>query len=143
MAYVEGDLGKKINELMDKSNEKFDEGNYKESIELLELAWSCIPGDKNKYDESFLIVWGILDISILIKDTKTMNIWVERIFKADPERVDDGEREMWAGKVAFESENKEKAIYYFDIANKKSKGRCFDSEEDSKYKKFFIKEKCR
>lgn len=143
MACVEGDLGKKINELMEKSNEKYDEGNYKQSIELLKTAWDFIPEDKNKYDESSLIVWGILDIAILVNDIETMNSWVEKIFKADPERGDFGEREMWAGKVAFESGNKEKAMHYFDVANKKSRGRCFSSEGDFKYKEFFIKEKCK
>ena len=140
MAYVEGKLGKRIQELMDQSNEKYDEGRYKESINLLVEAWDSLPNGKNEYDESFLIIWGILDIAILIKDVEIMNQWVDKIFNAHPERGDSGEREMWAGRIAFECGDKEKAKVYFEIANKKSTGRCF-GDGDDEYKKFFIKGK--
>ncbi|MBQ2983025.1 MAG: hypothetical protein IJD58_13065 [Lachnospiraceae bacterium] len=133
MAYVEGELGDKIQELMDESNEQYDNGEYKKSIDLLIEAWNELPNDKVQYDESFLIIWGILDIAIHINDIETMNQWVDKIFIADPGRGDTGEREMWAGRVAYESNNIEKAKGYFEIANKKSRGRCF-GEEDGKYK---------
>ncbi|MFS0881491.1 hypothetical protein AB3M95_15950 [Metabacillus niabensis] len=60
MAYVTGEKGAYIQELMDKSNEEFDKGNLEESVLLLEQAWGELPNDKVIYDESFLI----LDISI-------------------------------------------------------------------------------
>lgn len=135
MAYVEGVLGEKIQEMMDESNNQFDLGNYEASIKMLIDAWDELPDDKNQYDESFLIVWGILDIAIHIKDINIMNQWVDKIFSADPERGDTGEREMWAGRVAFESNNMEKALEYFKVADKKSRGRCFGTKDD-KYKKF-------
>lgn len=135
MAYVEGELGKKIQELMDESNKQYDEGNYEKAIEELIKAWNVLPGEKNEYDESFLIVWGILDISILIKKVDLMNEWVDKIFYADPGRGDTGEREMWAGRVAYESGDENKAIEYFKIADKKSHGRCFGNK-DKKYKDF-------
>ncbi len=61
-----------------------------------------MPNDKVQYDESFLIIWGILEISIQINEIDIMNQWVDKIFIADPERGDTGEREMWAGRVAYE-----------------------------------------
>ncbi len=135
MAYVAGENGVYIQELMDKSNEEFDKGNLDESVFLLEQAWKELPDDKVIYDESFLIIWGILDISIVLNDVERMKKWVDKIFVANPERGDTGERELWAGKVAYEVGDFSKAREYLEIANKKSKGRCF-SAEDGKYLKF-------
>lgn len=135
MAYVAGENGAYIQELIDKSNEEFDKGNLDESVFLLEQAWKELPDDKVIYDESFLIIWGILDISIVLNDVERMKKWVDKIFVADPERGDTGERELWAGKVAYEVGDFSKAREYLEIANKKSKGRCF-SAEDGKYLKF-------
>ncbi|WP_226545234.1 hypothetical protein [Bacillus thuringiensis] len=135
MAYVAGENGVYIQELMDKSNEEFDKGNLDESVFLLEQAWKELPDDKVIYDESFLIIWGILDISIVLNDVERMKKWVDKIFVADPERGDTGERELWAGKVAYEVGDFSKAREYLEVANQKSKGRCF-STEDGKYLKF-------
>jgi tetratricopeptide (TPR) repeat protein len=133
MACVEGILGKKIEALMEESNELWESKEYKESINKLVQAWELLPNDKNQYEESYHIVWGILDISILIHDIETMNKWVDKILYADPERFDDGEKEMWVGKVAFESGDFEKAKEYFRIASKKSGGRCFREERKEYY----------
>ena len=135
MAYVAGELGKEIQNLMDDSNKKYDDAKYNEAIDLLIKAWDLLPNNKNEYDESFLIVWGILNISIQIKNIDIMNSWVNKIFDADPERGDTGERDMWAGRVAYESGNLDKAKEYLEIAEKKSGGRCFGNK-DKKYKDY-------
>jgi hypothetical protein len=132
MAYVDGDKGQYIKELMETSDEEWRKGNKEYSISLLEKAWDELPEDKYVYDESFLIIWYILMSAIEINDIITMNKWVDEIFLCDLERGDTGEREYWAGKVAYANENFVKAKEYFLIANKKSKGRCFD-EKDKKY----------
>ncbi|GGA28691.1 hypothetical protein [Psychrobacillus lasiicapitis] len=64
-----------------------------------------------------------------------MKKWVDNIFVTDPARGDKGERELWAGKVAYELGDLAKAKEYLDTANKKSRGRDF-GEEDEKYLKF-------
>ncbi|WP_204251713.1 hypothetical protein [Flavobacterium ginsenosidimutans] len=135
MASLKGILGKEIEDLIQESHHLFDKKDYKKSIDVLIKAWDKLPEDKNQYDESFYIVSYILDTALFIKDIQTMNEWVDKIFYADPERGDYGQREMWAGKVAFESNQKEKALEYFKIANKKSKGRLF-SGENAIYKDF-------
>lgn len=140
MAYVEGEKGLYIQKLMDKSNDEFDKGDYEKSVSLLEEAWEELPSNKVIYDESYLIVWGILDISIILNDIERMKRWVNKIFIADPERGDTGERELWAGKVAYEIGELSKAKDYLDIANKKSKGRCFGTK-DGKYIKFLKQKK--
>jgi tetratricopeptide (TPR) repeat protein len=136
MAYVEGEKGTYIQELIDKSNDEFNKGNFEGSVSLLEQSWDKLPDDKVEYDESFIIVWGILNISILSKDTERMKKWVDKIFVADPERGDNGERDLWAGKVAYELGDLSKAREYFEVANKKSRGRCFGTK-DGKYLKFY------
>lgn len=137
MAYVNGKLGETIQELMDESNIEYDNGDYIKSIDLLIEAWDKLPDDKVQYDESYLIIWGILDIAIKIGNIDIMNQWVDKIFIADPGRGDTGEREMWAGRVAYESNDMDKAKMYFEIANQKSKGRCF-GDNDKKYKKLLL-----
>lgn len=138
MAYVPGDLGKKIENLMDNSNNEYNKGNYDKAIDLLINAWELLPDDKNQWEESYLIIWRILDVSIR-KTGKIdiMNQWVNNIFYADPGRRDTGEREMWAGRVAYESGAKDQALEYFKTANKKSRGRCF-WDSDGKYREFLI-----
>lgn len=139
MGNVCGKLGEEINEALERSEELWKNKKYKESIALLEETWDKLPNTKLEYDESFLIVWGILDTAILIKDIEKMNKWVDKIFVADPERGDYGERELWAGKVAYESGNFEKAKEYLEVSYKKSRGRCFGHKDDQKYLQFIKK----
>lgn len=135
MAYVPGETGKYIQELMDKSNSEWDNNDFEKSVTLLEQAWEVLPEPKEIYDESFLIIWGILEISIQINDFERMKKWVDFIFVTDPERRDTGERDLWAGKVAYETSDFTKAKSYFKIAHKKSGGRCF-GPGDEKYLNF-------
>lgn len=135
MAYVPGDKGKYIEELMDRSNEEWDKNDFEKSVSLLEQAWEELPEPKELYDESFLIIWGILDIAIEMNDHERMKKWVDFIFVTDPERGDHGERDLWAGKVAYETGDLMKAKVYFEFAHKKSWGRCI-GPEDGKYLKF-------
>lgn len=136
MACVKGKLGKKIEELMDESDRCYNAGDFDRAIALYAEAWDELPDGKYEYDESFLIVWGILDIAIEINNTEVMKQWVDKIFKADLERIDTGERELWAGKVAYECGEDEKALAYFETAQKKAGGYCF-AERDRKYQEFF------
>ena len=98
-----------------------------------EATWNLLPDTKYQYDESFWIVKSILFISLRQNDVVTMNRWVVHIFKADPERADIGEREMWGARVAMASGQTTKAFQYMDLAVAKSRGRCFeDMDRDLK-----------
>lgn len=141
MVKLSSPIQKQVERKMDESNMEFDKGNYVESIKFLEEAWVLLPNNpKGIYDESFHIVLYITETYLLIKDTDQANKWVDRIFQCDLERIDCGEREFLAGKVAYESGDFEKAKKYFIIANEKSEGRCFTSNE-GEYLRFF-KKKC-
>lgn len=137
MATVSGELGKTIENLMDQANDEWYKGNYEKCISLYEEAWKEVPEDKNLYKESFMIMIGVLSTSILIKDYNRLRLWNDKIFTVNLERGDYGEREMWAGRVAYELGELPKAKEYFRVADKKSKGRCFSLKNDGKYLKFY------
>lgn len=138
MSYVIGEKGKVIKSLIDKSNIQFDEEEFYLSIKSLEIAWDELPEPKEVYSESYHIVWGILLTAIKIKDIDKANEWVDKIFICNTKRLDTGERELWAGKVAYETGELEKAKKYLEIANNKSRGRCFGNK-DGKYLRFLKK----
>jgi len=140
--YIDGEKGSCIHKLMYQSNEEFNKKNYELAIYILEEAWEKIDGNKIIYNESFLIVSRILDISIVLKDNARMKKWIDKIFIADPERGDSGERDLWAGKVAYELGELSKASEHFNIAAKKSHGLCFAfGREDEKYVRLYEFEK--
>lgn len=123
----------KISQLMDDMNTLYEKGKLHQARDALFKAWDILPENKYIYDESYWIVAFILDLSIDIHDIDMANKWVDKIFKCDLERQDDGDREMWAGKVAYESGKVDEAKKFFKIAIKKSEGRCFWEERNKKY----------
>lgn len=128
-------LNDSIEYLRKQSVVEFKNQNYKNSLMYLESAWDLLPDEKISDKRSFLLVSYILEIAVKTKDKKLMKKWVEIIKKANPMHPDCGDREMWIGKVEYELENYENSIKYFEIANRKSKGRCFC--KDSIYYEFY------
>jgi len=135
MPKLQGDLEIKFEEIIEKASEEYQNKNYAKAIGLLTGAWNMLPNGKYEYDESFTVVWYVLQTALEKGDIEAMNQWVDKVFIADPGRGDTGEREMWAGRVAYKSDEKEKALNYFKIAHKKSKGRAYGSK-DKVYKAF-------
>lgn len=74
---------------------------------------------------------------MIVKDYKKAKEWAERIFLTGFARIDSGDKEFIAGKVAFELGDFETVKEFFSIANHKSEGRCFGSPNNTKYLKFF------
>lgn len=112
-------------------------GNVDLAVEMLNKLWKEIPEPKYVYAESFLVAWSMIETAIGAQNVELMREWLPHVFKADPERYDSGERELWAGQVEYECGNFGKAYEYFDIAKKKSSGRCF-RKCDKKYKDFYM-----
>lgn len=119
-----------------KAESERNSGNVDLAVEMLNELWDGIPEPKYEYKESFLVVWSMIETAIGAKDKELMRAWMPHVFKADPDRYDSGERELWAGQVEYECGNMGKAYEYFDIAKKKSSGRCF-RKCDIKYKEFY------
>jgi tetratricopeptide (TPR) repeat protein len=136
MAGLVSPLKEAVELLINQSNEEYDKGNYNRSLNLLIEAWARLPEPKGVYDESFHIVLYLSETYLFINQPVKAREWSDKIFDCDLERVDSGQRDFLAGKVAYELGDLEKAKQSFTIANQKSKGRCF-SGQDMKYIKFF------
>ena len=124
----EGALKESIDCKIEEMNFFYEKKNYFKAREKLVEAWNILPADKYIYSESYWISVLIVDTSLKIGDLDTANDWINCVFKSDRERIDDGEREMWAGKIAHASNNKDLAKKYFMVAFEKSGGRCFLNE---------------
>ena len=122
-----------IEKEMEKSDDEWENENYNKSIDHLLNAWNMLPEPKTSYTISYHLADELIISYLQIKDNDNASKWIEVFFKCDPERIDSGEREFLAGKVAYSSNKTRQAIEYFKIANKKSRGRCF-ADEDKKYK---------
>lgn len=134
MAKLDLPLEENIDKLIDQSIDEYDVGNYKQAINLLKDAWGMLPEPKVNYDISFHIVKYIIDSYLIANEAENALKWSALLFICDLERIDSGEREFTAGKVAFELNDTNKAKAFFYIANVKSEGRMFE-DEDPKYLK--------
>ncbi len=135
---LDNELSKCIKSLMDRSNEEYNNGRYMESIEILEDAWFRLPEPKGGYSESYYIASDISEMCIKMNNLEKAKKWSDKLFNCGLHRIDSGEREFLAGKIAFKLGEFDMAKKYFSIANEKSEGRCFE-DEDIQYIKFFKK----
>ena len=119
----------------DQTNVNFNLKNYKNAMEHALQCWNIIPNPKELYSESYYIAKKLFRYSYLLDDLNNAKNWSKTLLSCDLERLEDGEREFFYGKVNYDLDNLDVAKEYLNIANKKSKGRCF-IDEDKKYKLF-------
>ncbi|NRQ68638.1 hypothetical protein HQK17_10605 [Bacillus cereus] len=137
MAILQSPIKEEFESLLEKSNEQFNNGNYNDSIVLLEEAWDIIPNPKGIYcEESYHLVKDIISTCFMVNDLKKAKEWADKIFLTGFARIDSGDKEFIAGKVAFELDDLETAKEFFSIANTKLEGRCFGNPKNTKYLKF-------
>lgn len=125
MTKLSAEIQREIDELSDKSNDTYDNGDYIKTIELLEQAWNKLPNPKFMYDDSYHIARSIALISLKLDKFEQAKEWAEITKLCDPERQDIGEKEFLLGQVAYESGQLTEAKKYLKIADFKSGGRCF------------------
>ncbi|MGE1054984.1 hypothetical protein ACQGS7_26810, partial [Bacillus sp. GFa4/2] len=87
-------------------------------------------------EESYHLVKDIISTCFMVNDLKKAKEWADKIFLTGFARIDSGDKEFIAGKVAFELDDLETAKEFFSIANTKSEGRCFGNPKNTKYLKF-------
>ncbi|NPC92334.1 hypothetical protein HOO54_08885 [Bacillus sp. WMMC1349] len=138
MEFPNSMLKESVDNLMEKSDQEYSDGNYAKSIELLEEAWMALPEPRVLYDESYHIVKYIIYTYLFINKPQDAMDWSDLMFICDLERIDNGEREFIIGKIAYELQRFDKAKELFFVANKKSEGRMFE-DEDPKYLKLIKK----
>lgn len=138
MAILQSPEKEEFESLLEKSNEQFHNGQYNDSIVSLEKAWDIIPNPKGIYcEESYHLVKDLIATCFMVNDLTKAKEWAEKIFLTGFARIDSGDKEFIAGKVAFELGDLETAKDFFTIANNKSEGRCFGNPKNTKYLKFF------
>lgn len=126
-------LREKVEAIMEESDNEFSNENYEKSINLLQKAWDLLPEPKEIYDDSFYIAKDMIITYLFIQDYTNGKKWADLIFKCDLERIDDGERELLAGRVAYESGDIKAAESLFLTAHQKSEGRLFENKKYQKY----------
>lgn len=99
-------------------------------------AFDAIPEPRNNWGETYEVARNLMAANFRSGKIAESEKWLAVFMVADPDRPNVGEREMWAGKIAFEKNDMVEAKKYFTIANTKSEGRAFKGE-DQKYFKFF------
>ena len=129
MPYVDGDVGLQIKEQYERSLDLNYKKNYREELDLLLATWDLIPEEKYSYSESFLIAVQIVKVALATNDLTLMNTWKDAVSLSSPHRIDSGERDMILGKIAYHNGDIDEAKSLFVAANKKSKGRCFSSND--------------
>ncbi len=103
MAILQSHMKEEFESLLEKSNEEFNNGNYNDSIVLLEEAWDIIPDPKGIYcEESYHLVKDIISTCFMVNDLKKAKEWADKIFLTGFARIDSGDKEFIAGKVSFE-----------------------------------------
>ncbi|MCV6628791.1 MAG: hypothetical protein OIF50_02915 [Flavobacteriaceae bacterium] len=137
MAKLEKNKQQIIDEIILKGSELHGRGNWTKSLNLLKQAWSELPLPKEDFDESFHIAKFITITYMYLKDYEEAKAWAQQTSKCDPERGEIGEKEFLIGQVYYEAEEYEKAIQFFNIADRKSDGMCFEGQ-DEKYKNLIL-----
>ena len=128
----------KIDMIIQSASDLFMEQKFSDSIEKLLLAWDLLPEEKERDENSYHIAKYLIIVYLKLKEYENAKTWVTKLQKCDLGRLDDGEREFYAGVVQFELENYDEAKNLLAVANMKSEGKCFE-DEDPKYLNLIIR----
>ena len=124
----------KFFEYQDEYMDLVEEGNIEKALQKIKEFWDYLPEPKTIQDMSFLLLEDFFNICIESKRFELVNKWISLMFISDLERLDDGEREFIAGKLAYEQGNLEIAKELFVISNIKCEGSLFEGKDVKKYR---------
>jgi tetratricopeptide (TPR) repeat protein len=135
---VEQSIKQEIERLTNEDFGVFDLDKPQPGIDLLIEAYNKIPAPRTMYSEGFnllkYISIGYFRAGMIDESEK----WLSEFFESDFNTMRYGESEYLAAKIALKRNNNELAIQHFIVANQKSAGRVFGSDEDDKANfKFF------
>lgn len=119
--------------------ELFKNKKENEAWQLCRDVWDIFPEPKYEQPLFYLLVEDIVKYSIETKCYDIGNKYVAMLFITGLTRVDSGDKEFLAGKLAYAQGEFKMAKQYFQIAYKKSAGRLLKGKENTEYKKL-IKE---
>jgi len=125
-----------FDELTDKAYELFVAKKYEESFSIYEQCLEMIPEPKSDYGESSNVIEWMVENYLLIGRHAEAIKWVEQLSDYLKNKDITGDGEFLKAKVYFEVKDLGKSLEYFRIADEKTKGRCFE-DEDNKYLYFY------
>lgn len=131
------ELSQQILDLIDEAYNTYSKESPENSINILHEAWNLIPDNKEEFEEGYLVVHELIETYFSIGDYLATEKWIEMYLKSDNINRNFGTAEFYAGKTAFELGKLEEAKSYFQIAEKKSKGRIWKGENFKKYADFY------
>lgn len=132
--FTSKEIEKEIFNILDECDELEFENNVEDAIKKLKDGWNVLPNPKIYQPMSYLLLERFFDLCIKNKKFELANKWISLIFISDLVRVDDGDREFIAGRLAYEQGELEVAKELFIIANIKSEGELFKGKENKKYR---------
>lgn len=139
--FLDSPLKEQMALLEEKAFKSYLDGNYEEYEKIFLEAWELLPEPKGDWKESFSIVRDLIENYFLMGIPSKAKRWSEIMFTCNPKKNSYGERELYAGMVAYELGDFEKAREYFDIVQKDSGGRLWKRPNVMKYFKFYKEKK--
>ena len=132
------ELSASFDQLKEQSEHAIWNKDFTRGTKLLEQCWNLLPDPKIAYSESYHAAHALAEAYLQMGDLENAGRWSEILFDCALHRIDSGEKDFLAGKIAFEKKELESAKEHFNIANEKSDSRCFEGE-DEKYWLFLLK----
>lgn len=111
--------------IFDMENEwvlQFEKGNYEKAWKLCMKAWDLLPEPKYKQSMSWFVVVDIVKYGIETNNFEYAEKFLGLLFINDLDRIDSGEREFWAGRLAYEKGYQDIAKELFTLSLEKSQG---------------------
>ncbi|NFA44214.1 UNVERIFIED_ORG: hypothetical protein B2H98_06425 [Clostridium botulinum] len=128
------DIEQQVFDILDECDELEFENKGEDAINKIIEVWNLINYPKMKEPMGYLLLERFFDLCIKCKKFELANKWISMIFISALDRVDDGDREFIAGRLAYEQGDLGIAKELFTIANIKSEGELFKGKEKKLYR---------
>lgn len=131
---TDNEIEKKILEIRRDCSELYLKGDKEGALKKIKEGWEILPYPKTAQGMSYLVLERFFELCIKYKEFELANKWISLIFVSDLVRVDDGDRELIAGRLAYEQGELDVAKELFTIANVKSEGRILKGKDRKEYR---------
>ncbi|MCB2355764.1 hypothetical protein [Clostridium estertheticum] len=128
------EIEKKILDIRRECSSLHLKGDKEGALKKIKDGWDILPYPKTSQDMSYLVLERFFNLCIEYKEFELANKWISLIFVSALIRVDDGDREFIAGKLAYEQGDLDVAKELFIIANIKSEGHLFKGKDGKTYR---------
>ena len=137
MAILESKLQEKIDELVDLSYAKYEEGKIEESFILQKQAWDLYPEPKNQWNDSYNTAKYIYLDYLKLNQFDDAKVWLNRMIENN-NNLNLYDEDVWheTAKYQFEIGDYQESYDKFKKVVDDAGFRCFE-DEDPKYLEFY------